>query len=164
MNFETNFEFNDQEFILKIYNDKSHVFIQIICIEKAVLWSLAVTIEGMTTKFNFLEGCFSQPDDLAEYLIYQVNSQEFKLESGDEEGKILNMIFWIQREKDDEIEQYDFYFSLQEEPLEFEKNEQEKPQEIPREDSEIEKKSKKNLIIFLFLQKNFIAFYLYFYS
>lgn len=150
MNFETNFEFNDQEFILKIYNDKSHVFIQIICIEKAVLWSLAVTIEGMTTKFNFLEGCFSQPDDLAEYLIYQVNSQEFKLESGDEEGKILNMIFWIQREKDEEIEQYDFFFSLQEEPLEFEKNEHEKPQEIPRVESEIKEKKSKKISLFFF--------------
>jgi len=126
MQFETLFEFNEQEFQLKIFNDKSFVYIQIICIDKALLWGAVVDLNNLAEKFNFLEGCFFQPEDLAEYLIFQVSNGEFRLESGDEESRILNLIFWVQKEKEDEIEQYEFFFPLLlEAQMEIEKTEEE---------------------------------------
>lgn len=119
MQFETLFEFNEQEFQLKIFNDNIYVHLQLICLDKALFWCTAVELNSLVKKFNFLEGCFFKPEDLAEYLIYQVNSQEFRLESGDEENKIINLIYWVQKESEEEIEQYEFYFSLLEEQIEI---------------------------------------------
>lgn len=124
MQFETLFEFNEQEFQLKISNDTSYVYIQILCADKALFWCTVVELSNLVSKFNFLDGCFFKPEDLAEYLIYQVNSQEFRLESGDDQNKIINLIFWVQKESEDEIEQYEFYFSLLEEQIEVVKTEE----------------------------------------
>ncbi len=135
MQFETVFEFNEQEFQLKIFNDNSFVYIQIICIDKALLWSTTVELTNLCKKFNFLEGCFFKPEDIAEYLIYQVSSQEFRLEGGDEENKVINLIFWVQKECEDEIEQYEFYFSLLEEQIEIVKTEEAVPKEKEQEET-----------------------------
>jgi len=126
MQFETFIEFNEQGFQLKIFTDKSYVYLHIICVNKPLLWNCVVDLNNLVEKFDFLEGCFSSPDDLAEYLIYMVNNGELRLESADEESRILNLIFWVQKEKEEEILQYEFYFSLIEEPIEIEaKNEEE---------------------------------------
>jgi len=143
MHFETLFEFNEQEFQLKIFNDNSLVQLQIICIDKALFWCAAVEINALVNKFDFLDGCFFKPEDLAEYLIYQVNSQEFRLENGDEENKIINLVFWVQKEKEDEIEQYEFYFPLLEEQIEIFKNDEEVPKE--KEQKKIVDKKLENL-------------------
>jgi len=135
MQFETVFEFNEQEFQLKIFNDNSFVYIQIICIDKALLWSTTVELTNLCKKFNLLEGCFFKPEDIAEYLIYQVSSQEFRLEGGDEENKVINLIFWVQKECEDEIEQYEFYFSLLEEQIEIVKTEEAVPKEKEQEET-----------------------------
>jgi len=125
MQFETFIEFNEQGFQLKIFNDKSYVYIQIICIAKPLLWTSVVDLNSLVEKFEFLEGCFNTPDDLAEYLVYMVNNGELRLESADEESRILNLIFWVQKEKEEEILQYEFYFSLIEDQIEVQKNEEE---------------------------------------
>ncbi len=153
MHFETLFEFNEQEFQLRIYNDSSYVYIQLILVDKVIIWSSIVELNTLVNKFNFLDGCFFQTEDLAEYLIFQVNNGEFRLENGDDESKILNLIFWIQKEKEDEIEQYDFFFSLSiDDQIEVEKEERilnEKNKEI--NDEEIDKTKKiSNKILFIF--------------
>lgn len=124
MNFETVFELNQIEFNLKIFNDNIYVCLQIIRIENGDTWSAVVTLEALVESYNFLEGCFFKPDDLAEYLVYAVSTQEFRIENSEEDPKILNVIFWIQKEKEDEIEQYEFYFPLHpQEPEQDKKNE-----------------------------------------
>jgi len=155
MQFETLFEFNEQEFQLKIFNDKSFVYIQLMLTESAILWCAIADLNKLVEKFNFLDGCFFQPEDLAEYLIYQVNNGEFRLESNDDESKILNLIFWIQKESEEEIEQYNFYFSLAQGELEIEKNEAEETPKInelekPKEDKLESKGSNLNSLIMSF--------------
>jgi hypothetical protein len=120
MNFETNFEFNDQEFCLKVSNDEKVVRISIACVGTPMLWGTQINLNDLVKNFDFLEGCFFKPLDLAEYLEYQINNQEFRLESADEESKILHLIFWVQKEKEEEIEQYEFYFSLMSTDSEYE--------------------------------------------
>jgi len=112
MKFETNFEFNEQEFCLKVSNDDKVVSTSIACVGTPMLWACEINLNDLVETFDFLDGCFFKPLDLAEYLEYQINNQEFRLESADEESKVLHLIFWVQKEKEDEIEQYEFYFPL----------------------------------------------------
>ena len=125
MNFETNFEFNDQEFCLRVSNDDNFVRISLACVGTPMIWATKINLNDLVRNFDFLDGCFFKPLDLAEYLEYQINNQEFRLESADEESKVLNLIFWVQKEKEDEIEQYEFYISLE--------NAEEIPNDIPNE-------------------------------
>ncbi len=144
MQFETLFEFNEQEFQLKIFNDKSYVYIQIIFIEKAMIWSTIIDLNTLVEKFIFLQGCFLEPEQLAEYLIYQVSNGDFKLETVDEESKILNMIFWVQKQNDDEIEQYEFLFSLLIDDGVIEKNEEGNEKELIDTNQQYQKENEGN--------------------
>lgn len=148
MNFETIFELNQQDFNLKIFNDNIYVCVQIIRIESGDTWSAVITLENLLETYNFLQGCFFKSDDLAEYLIYAVGSQAFRLENSEEDSKILNIIFLIQKQKDEEIEQYEFYFPLHPQDLEsdnkseLQSNHESKP--LKTEDHLVELISKKN--------------------
>lgn len=158
MNFETIFEINEQEFNLKIFNDNQYVCIQIVSIENGDTWSAVVTLENLVETYNFLDGCFFKPDDFAEYLIYAVTSQEFRLENSEEDSKILNIIFWVQKEKEDEIEQYEFYFPLHPQEAEIDKTNDllsNRENKQIKSDEETNKDQMSNYKILISLLKNY---------